>query len=80
MIAAKIFYKHKLPLKYYVSSPKSENCRQKNFFVIFSEEEIEMKKRYQKPVVLKKEQNRVYCGSCGNCATPGCGKQVVGTW
>ena len=39
-----------------------------------------MKKAYKKPVMVKKEQNRVYCGKCGNCATPGCGKQVVGTW
>ena len=39
-----------------------------------------MKKAYQKPVVIKKEQNRVYSGKCGNCATPGCGKLVVGTW
>ena len=39
-----------------------------------------MKKTYAKPVTIKKEQNRVYSGNCGNCATPGCGKQVVGTW
>ena len=39
-----------------------------------------MKKKYQKPVVVKKEQNRVYAGKCGNCASPGCGKLVVGTW
>ena len=38
-----------------------------------------MKKKYKKPVVLKKEQNRVHSGACGRCYSSGCGKLVVGS-
>ncbi len=39
-----------------------------------------MKKKYRKPAVLKREQNRVHGtnGSCGHYSTPYCGKLVVG--
>ena len=35
-----------------------------------------MKKTYVKPVTLKKEQNRVHCGSCGLTHDGVCGKAV----
>ncbi len=33
-------------------------------------------KKYQKPVLVKKEQNRIHCGSCGMVHDGCCGKAV----
>lgn len=39
-----------------------------------------MKKTYTKPVVVKKEQNRVHAGACGLTYSGGhCGKLVAST-
>ena len=35
-----------------------------------------MKKKYRKPVVLKREQNRAVTGPCGEYYTIGCGQLV----
>ena len=37
-----------------------------------------MKKKYRKPMVFKREQNRVHSGSGGRCYSSGCGKLIVG--
>lgn len=38
-----------------------------------------MKKKYKKPAVEKKEQNRVHAGACGHYCTPACGSLVIGS-
>ena len=37
-----------------------------------------MKKKYRKPMVFKREQNRVHSGSGVRCYSSGCGKLIVG--
>ena len=35
------------------------------------------KKIYRKPVISKREQNRVHSGACGQCYAVGCGSLVL---